>query len=274
MQTVVFGNQKGGAGKTTCTANFAILAADAGLRVLAIDIDPQGHLTESFLLTEEQRDARYDQPSLGDLLDISTDKRPAFEDVVIREVGPNLDLLPSSERALERAEQAMDSNPLKGLTAVRDMLRAVADQYDLVVIDSPPRLTSLATGPLVAATAVVVPMEPVTFHFMSTITYIAKVNQVAESPLNPGLRLLGVLFNKYKADAEETKVVRAMIEEEGWPLLDTAIPESLLASKAVLTGNLPAAYTYPYAPFAKAFSEATTEILDRLVALAQQENAS
>lgn len=273
MLTVVFGNQKGGAGKTTCCANLAVIAADAGLRTLVVDIDPQGHLTESYLLTDALVDAAAERPSLGDLLDITSSNRPTFDEVVLKEVAPNLDLLPSSERPLERAESSMDSDALGGLTVVKELLAGVEDRYDLVLIDSPPRLTSLAVGPLVAADAVVIPMEPVTFHYLSTDTYIAKVRQVAASPLNPDLRLLGILYNKVKPDAEETKIVFSMVEANGWPTLSTHIPESRYASKAVMLRQLPAAHTYPFTPFAQAFRSASNEILEKLNAMAEEISA-
>lgn len=265
MFTVVFGNQKGGAGKTTCTANMAAVAGEAGLKVLAIDIDPQGHLTQSFQAEPEEG------RSLADLLRPSSRNPVTFDDVVITDVAPGVDLLPSTERELEEAEQGMDKDPVSGLMAVKRILAPLADRYDLVVIDSPPRLTSLAIAPLVAADAAIIPMEAVSFHYYSTATYIAKIQQVAESALNPGLKLLGILVNKAKPEAEETRTVLALIEEHGWPVLDTHIPESRLASKVVMLGQAPAAVSHSHTPFASAFRDAVEEILTRLGDMAEKE---
>lgn len=260
MFTVTLGNQKGGAGKTTCAANLAAIAGAAGLRVLAVDSDPQGQLTESFSAEA------IEGASLGELLDRSVANRPTFDQVRLRSVAPGVDLLPAEERPLERAERDMDADALGGLTVVRSLLEGVAGDYDLVLIDTPPRLTSLTVGPLVASDAAVIVMKPQSFHFLSARAFAAKVQQVAASPLNPRLALLGVLFNAEDADAEETAVIENLVSDAGWPLFRSRIPESRLASKAALRGK-PAVLAYPNQPVAAAFRAATDELLELLAAL-------
>lgn len=260
MLTVTLGNQKGGAGKTTCTANLAVICAAAGLRVLAVDADPQGQLTESF--GAQAHPGR----SLGELLDRSLAARPSFDQVRLGQVAPGVDLLPAEERPLERAEREMDGDALAGLAVVREVLAEVSADYDLVLIDTPPRLTSLTVGPLVASDAALLVMKPQAFHFMSARAFTAKVEQVAASPLNPGLRLVGVLFNAEDTGAEESRVVEGLVRDAGWPLLTARIPDSRLASKAALRG-LPAALAFPNQPIAASFRAAADELLERLTNL-------
>lgn len=260
MLTVTLGNQKGGAGKTTCTANLAAVCGAAGLRVLAVDTDPQGQLTESFGAQAEPG------RSLGELLDRSMPGRPTIEDVRLRQVVPGVDLLPAEERPLERAERDMDGDALNGLTVLREALATVQSEYDLVLIDTPPRLTSLTVGPLVASDAALLVMKPQAFHFMSGRAFTAKIEQVAASPLNPRLRLLGVLFNAEDTGAEESRVVEGLVRDAGWPLLDARIPDSRLASKAALRG-LPAVLAFPNQPIAASFQAAADELMERLTAL-------
>jgi chromosome partitioning protein len=267
MLTVTLGNQKGGAGKTTCTANLAAIAGGAGLRVLAVDADPQGQLTESFAAQAEPG------RSFGELLDRSLANRPTIFDVRLRNVAPGVDLLPAEERPLERAERDMDGDALGGLAVVRDVLAQVADDYDLVLIDTPPRLTSLTVGPLVASDAALLVMKPQAFHFMSARAFAAKVDQVAASPLNPQLRLLGVLFNAEDVGAEESRVVEQLVTDAGWPLFKARIPDSRLASKAALSGR-PAALAFPNHPIAASFQAAADELMERLTALADDEMAA
>jgi len=261
MLTVTLGNQKGGAGKTTCTANLAAITGGAGLRVLAVDADPQGQLTESFGATAAPG------RSFGELLDRSLPGRPTIEQVRLREVAPGVDLLPAEERPLERAERDMDGDALGGLTVVREVLAEVAGDYDLVLIDTPPRLTSLTVGPLVASDATLLVMKPQAFHFMSARAFAAKIEQVAASVLNPNLRLLGVLFNAEDTGAEESRVVEQLVGEAGWPLFTARIPDSRLASKAALRGQ-PAVLAFPNQPIAASFQAAANELMDRLAELA------
>lgn len=261
MLTVTLGNQKGGAGKTTTTANLAAVAGAAGLRVLIVDADPQGQLTESFGV--EAMPSR----SLGELLDRSQANPPALADVRLSAVAPGVDLLPAEERPLERAEREMDGDPLGGLLVMRDLLATVDGDYDLCLIDTPPRLTSLTTGSLVASDAALLVMEPKSFHFMSARAFVAKIQQVAASTLNPGLVLLGVLLNAVPREAEESTVIADLLTSTGWPLFEARIPDSKLASKAALTG-MPAAITYANQPIAAAYQAATDELLERLTNLA------
>lgn len=257
MRTVTVGNQKGGAGKTTATANLAAVAGESGLRVLAVDADPQGQLTESFGAT-----ARPGQ-TLGELLDLSLPVRPSFDDVYLHAVAPNVDLLPAEVRPLEHAEREMDSDALGGLTVLRDVLRTVAERYDLVLIDTPPRLTSLTTGPLVASDAALLVMEPRAFHFFSARAFVAQVERVAASPLNPRLRLVGVLLNAVTRESEEATTVEGLVNDAGWPLMTARIPASKLASKAALLG-MPAVIAYANQPVTVAYLEAADELLTRL----------
>ncbi len=145
--------------------------------------------------------------------------------------------------------------------------------YDLVLIDTPPRLTSLTVGPLVAADAALLVMEPKSFHFMSARAFVAKVEQVAASPLNPSLVLLGVLLNAVNPTAQETTVVEGLLEDTGWSVFDARIPQSLLASKAALTGQ-PAVLAYPNQPVAAAYQLVADELLERLAALSAPTGAS
>lgn len=260
MLTVTLGNQKGGAGKTTCTANLAAICGEAGLRVLAVDADPQGQLTESYGAQAEPG------RSLGELLDRSVPGRPTLQEVRLHGVAAGVDLLPAEERPLERAEREMDGDALGGLTVVREVLAGVADDYDLILIDTPPRLTSLTVGPLVASDAALLVMKPQAFHFMSARAFTAKVEQVAASPLNPALRLIGVLFNAEDSGAEESRVVEQLVFDAGWPLFTARIPDSRLASKAALRG-VPAAIAFPNQSIAASFRAAADELLDRLAKL-------
>jgi chromosome partitioning protein len=91
MYVVTPGQQKGGVGKTTVTANLAAISGDFGLKVLAVDLDPQSHLTFSF---NQLARPGY---SLGEMLNSTVTAPPRFEDVVIRDVAPNVDLLPGDE---------------------------------------------------------------------------------------------------------------------------------------------------------------------------------
>lgn len=259
MYVVTPGQQKGGVGKTTVTANLAAISGDFGLRVLAVDLDPQSHLTLSF---GQQARPGY---SMGELLNASLPIQPTFDDVVIRDVAPNVDLLPGDERALEHAEKDIDNDPLTGLLRLRRLLDSVDDQYQLCFIDTPPKVEGLAVAAMVASDGVVIVSEPQTLSFASTKVYAAKVRQVADSPLNPGLRILGVLLNKV-VEGEESQFITGLIRESGLHVFETSIPASKLASKAA-AGGMPAALANRNYGIGKTYRAVADEISDRLTAV-------
>lgn len=261
MFTVAIGNEKGGAGKTTTTANLAAVAGAAGLRVLVVDADPQGQLSD-YCFGVDPRPGL----SLGELLDASIANRPSLDAVRLRHVVPGVDLLPADRAPLERAEAEMGRDPLNGLGALRVLLAQVQDEYDLALIDTPPRLLGLTTGALVAADAAVVVMSPTTLHFAGATAFIEKVRQVGASPLNPNLQLLGVLFNAVDKTAEETSVIAAMVEAEGWPIFAARVPQSRLASKANLS-QTPVVLAYPKNPVTEGFRAAADELMEQLAAM-------
>ena len=146
-------NQKGGVGKTTTTVNLAASIANAGHRVLVIDMDPQANATSGLgfpkgtlaegiyegLAPSQQHEA----------------PRPLRELTQLTEVR-NLWLLPST-RDLAGAEVEL-VNVNRREYRLRDALSPIANQYDYIVIDCPPSLGLLTLNALVAATAVVIPM--------------------------------------------------------------------------------------------------------------------
>lgn len=257
MRVIVLGNQKGGPGKTTTTANLAAAMGEQGHQVLAVDADPQAQLGEAFDVWAETG------RSLGELLDPPTGGGPTIDEVIWKAVAPGVDLLPADLHPLERAEKALDSQPLRGPAALRELLQTISDRYDYVLVDTPPRLTALTIAALVAADFAIAVAKPKALSFNGVRAFAAKVEDVAESPFNPRLRLLGVVLNEFDPRPEETGVILGALEDEGLPVLATRIPGSYLASKAVLL-RAPAVLAYPKSLVADAYRALAGEVLDRL----------
>lgn len=266
MYVVTPGQQKGGVGKTTVTANLAAISGDFGLKVLAVDLDPQSHLTLSF---GQQARKGY---SLGELLNSQVSPKPTFDEVVIRDVVPGVDLLPGDERALELAENDIDNDKIGGLLRLRTLLESVRERYQLCFIDTPPKIEGLGVVAMVASDGIVIVSEPQTLSFASTKVYVAKVAQVASSPLNPKLRVLGVLLNKV-VEGEESQFITGLLRDSGLYVFEHSIPASRLASKAA-AGGIPAALANRNYSIGKTYRAVADEISDRLTdVLAEAEMA-
>jgi cellulose biosynthesis protein BcsQ len=222
---IAFANGKGGVGKTSLTANFAGLAAKAGWRVLAVDLDPQGNLGS---------DLGYDQVDNGDdgeeLLDAIVTRRVPQP---IMEIRPNLDALAGGS-LLDTLVTVLATDTTSGrLNAIRTPLAGVAGDYDLVVMDCPPTGGIILQAMLAAASFVVVPTRR-DLASMQGLARVAKEFSMVRSSVNPDLRLLGVaLFDFATQDTRLLAEVRSMLEERLSaiaPVFETYIRQARRAS--------------------------------------------
>lgn len=139
-------NQKGGVGKTTTTMNLAHALAQSGQRVLAIDLDPQGHLTAGLGLL------RKPQPGVAELM---LNEMSVNEVTVLARDG--VDLIPAGER-LGELEHMTDGGSRRGFL-LRESLKNSADEYDYILIDCPPSSGILGMNALLAAKEVLIPVS-------------------------------------------------------------------------------------------------------------------
>lgn len=255
MRTCLIASYKGGVSKTVTTANIGAALADMGYRTLLVDLDPSGHLSESF-------SGVISDPELfsSDLINPDARSRPSLDEVAVP-ASDNLDIVTSDSQGLEVCELKLDRDAIKGPLALRQALNGA--DYDIALIDIPPRLTSLTVNALVASDAVVALIPPQTLTFYGAQAFYTKVEQVAESPLNPDLRFLGGLYTMVNPEAEETLIVKDAVAHLGWATFRAEIPYSLLASKAASRG-MPAVWEFPNYPLAERYRDVARELLTRL----------
>lgn len=146
MQVIAVANQKGGVGKTAVTASLAAVASRAGLRVLAVDADPQYALTRQL----------HDHNPVLSLADVLMGNQQ-IADVTLPSTSTSAHLVPAS-RALASAELGLVTATRREERLVR-ALRAVEGDYDLAIVDSPPNLGTLTVNALAAADLVLIPVS-------------------------------------------------------------------------------------------------------------------
>ncbi|MFZ4720069.1 MAG: ParA family protein [Ilumatobacteraceae bacterium] len=179
-------NQKGGVGKTTVTLGLASAAAQAGRRVLVVDLDPQGSST--WVLGVDPSTVEHSAAEVISRL-------PATKAMVPSAWGGEVWLIPSSPRLLAKDH---GSSPKR----LRDSLHAVADQFHAVLIDCPPSLGALSTAGLTAADHAIVVVEPSALGLRGIGAVADLVDEVWDVH-NPDLELTGVIVNKVPAVSSE-----------------------------------------------------------------------
>ena len=178
-------NQKGGVGKTTTSVNLAASLVATKRRVLLADMDPQGNATmgsgvNKQVLEYSSYDVLMEQANIEDTLvntgEIGYDLLPANSDLTAAEV--QLLGLEQRETRLGRA------------------LKKVSDRYDYIFIDCPPSLNMLTLNALVAAEAVMIPMQ-CEYYALEGLTALVNTIEEIRSTLNPDLRIEGLLRTMY-----------------------------------------------------------------------------
>jgi chromosome partitioning protein len=222
-----FANQKGGVGKTTTVVNVAAAMAAWGLRVLVVDIDPQCNATTSLGL-----DSRTLTVSIYDALI----GRVALHDVVHATPWEGLDLVPSTP-GLAGASVELNAEPAHlRVGRLTSVLTAVQD-YDYLLIDSPPSLGVLTVNALVAAQGVIVPVQ-CEYLALEGLTQLTHTISLVQRGLNKELALRGVVLTMYdRRTTLSNQVVNEVRRYFPQRVFQAVIPRSVRLSEAPSYGE-------------------------------------
>lgn len=211
-------NLKGGVGKTHTVWLLASVCQERGLRLLALDTDPQGNLTGSFLPAASPRGG------------IETLFHPAADQDVSPLIRPtayaHIDLVPASPELarFDLADQAQWEKADLHLSLI-DPVGQLRGRYDYLVFDCPPRLSLVSFAALCASDAVVIPMEAADWGAQG-IVQVTEAIRYVQRRYNPRLQLLGYLVSRFKrARAYQQGYLKQLRAHFGDVAFDTVIPD-------------------------------------------------
>jgi chromosome partitioning protein len=228
MKIVAVANQKGGVGKTTTAVNLSAALAERGLRVLLIDLDPQGNATSSFGLQALEGGSVYD-PLLGEAT-IAEKVLPTRLDNVFL-VPADLDL------AGVEVEIARMNDHLTRLAQALDPLR-VDSTFDFVFLDCPPSLGILMTNALAAADELLTPIQCEYFALEGLVKIVRIIEQVRDSGANARVEIGGIVMTMFDSRTNlSAQVVAEVREHFSARVYETVIPRTVRLSEAPSFGK-------------------------------------
>lgn len=231
--TIAIANQKGGVGKTTTAVNLGIGLVNAGKKVLLVDCDPQGSLTESLGYANPDNMS----VTLSTLMQKSIEEQLIKADEGILHHDEGVDIVPSNIE-LSGMETAL-VNIMSRERVLKNYIDSVKGSYDFVLIDCAPSLGMLTINALAAADKVIIPVQS---HFLSAkgLEQLLKTVSKVKRQINPHLKIEGILMTMLDKRTNFAKEISAVIRNTYGAhikVFDTEIPMSIKAAETSASGK-------------------------------------
>ncbi|TXC72237.1 ParA family protein [Sphingomonas ginsenosidivorax] len=257
MICIAVANQKGGVGKTTSAINLSTALAATGMRVLLIDLDPQGNASTGLGIAHSSRERSSYDVLVGET---------SIDDAVVHSRVPRLDVVPATVD-LSGAEIELVDYDARTHRLDRAM-KAARGQWDIVLIDCPPSLGLLTINAMVAADSLLVPLQCEFFALEGLSQLLSTVERIRQR-FNPGLSILGVALTMYDRRNRLTDQVSADVRAVlGKVVFETVIPRNVRLSEAPSHGLPALIYDYKCSG-SQAYIALARELLVRLPAAAE-----
>ncbi len=224
-EIIAITNQKGGVGKTTTATNVAACLAAINKKTLLIDADPQGNSTSGLGISKQNLKSSFYDFLLYDV---------PMENVIMETPLPDLFILPSNRDSLTIGRELWqkENGEVHFRDVLREELKKPVNNYEYVIIDSPPNLEMMVINIMAAATKIIIPTQPEYYGLEGLADLIETYRRIRET-INPKLSILGVLITMYIATNNLSKEVSQNLRQNmGNLVFDTVIPKNVKLAEA------------------------------------------
>ena len=244
-------NQKGGVGKTTTAINLSACLAEAGKRVLTVDLDPQGNTTSGLGVSKNEQEKTTYELLIG---------QSSVEECLLKEVLPGLDILPSN---VELSGAEIELIGIEGKEFIlKEEIDKIRRNYDFVLIDCPPSLNMLTVNAMTTADTVLVPIQ-CEYYALEGLSQLIHTINLVKQRLNPSLELEGVVFTMYDSRTNlSLQVVENVKNNLSNAVYKTIIPRNVRLAEAPSHG-MPITLYNPRSVGAESYRLLAKEVIQR-----------